>query len=180
MASIPLRYKLAGCGFWTTFGALLARNAITIAMVQLSAAPSLNTSNKTDGNDVEFCRGENVTDGVELRDHQFSYDADIVWSHRQRALMLSAFFLGHAFGFLVVGPVLGKFGVRHSIIFVLLSSSLLSLLFPTLAKMSYHVAFVSRLLLGLIQAIHLPAFMMFWGSWAPGIPSHTSTRSKKT
>ena len=178
MASTPLRYKLAGCGFWTTFGALLARNAITIAMVQLSAAPSLSTSNKTGENDVEFCRVENVTDGVELRDHQFSYDAEIVWSHRQRALMLSVFFLGHAFGFLVVGPVLGKFGVRHSITFVLLS---FVAAFPDIGK-----NVLSRCLCLTPPARSHPSnplarvYDVLGQLGARYIPPHTSTQSKRT
>ena len=154
---IPLRYKLACCGFWTTFAALLARNAITIAIVQL-AAPSHN------GTEVQYCRDSNYTDAVTTQ----NYHSETAWNHQQRAMMLGAFFLGHAFGFIVVGPVLSRLGVRHSITLVLLSSSIISILFPTFVTVSYRVAFVSRLLLGLIQAIHLPAFMMLWGSWAPG------------
>ena len=115
-------------------------------------------------NVVQYCRDSNYTDAVMTQ----NYHSETAWTHQQRAMMLGAFFLGHAFGFIVVGPVLSRLGVRHSITLVLLSSSIISILFPTFVTVSYRVAFVSRLLLGLIQAIHLPAFMMLWGSWAPG------------
>ena len=161
--AIPFRFTLAFCGFWTTFAALLARNAITIAIVQLAAPPpSQNGSGShnycDDGVNLSYAFNETPDDAK----------SESVWTHQQRAMMLGAFFLGHTFGFVIVGPVLSKLGVRHSITFVLLSSSIMSMLFPTFLSVSFGVAFASRLLLGIIQAIHMPAFLMLWGSWAPG------------
>ena len=183
--NLPVRYKLAICGFFTTFGALLTRNGVTIvegnsfsssvvklhlkgffginfyphykAIVQMSSGVMHSTA--------DFCPAENSSQSTnDTNYHAFD------WSNKQRGLMLSSFFLGHALSVFAVGPLLKALDARNSITFILLSSAVLTIMFPwflQINKIGYHVAFMSRLILGILQGLHLPAFFTFWGRWAP-------------
>ena len=114
---------------------------------------------------ADFCPAENSSQSTnETNYHAFD------WSNKQRGLMLSSFFLGHALSVFAVGPLLKALDARKSITFVLLSSTVLTIMFPwflQINKIGYHIAFMSRLILGILQGLHLPAFFTFWGRWAP-------------
>ena len=119
-----------------------------------------------------FCPAESLQQNTnDTSQHVFD------WSNKQRGLMLGAFFLGHALSVFAVGPILKALDARNLITFVLLSSAVLTILFPwflQINKVGYHIAFVSRMILGIIQGLHLPAFFTFWGRWAPGKLAQTN------
>ena len=61
-------------------------------------------------------------------------------------------------------------GSRTTITVAVLSSSLLSSLFPllvSLPKVGFCIGFMARILLGILQALQIPAFVNLWTHWAP-------------
>ena len=138
---IPFRYKLAFVGFLTTFAALLTRNALTIAIVDMVNSSPGQTNQS-------ICPG----DEIEVFLSNFTKTTGFPWSNRQKGLLLGGFFLGNGVGVFVVGIALKHLDVRKSVTMVLMSSGIISLLFPYSASISYQLALGFRFLLGIIQA----------------------------
>ena len=137
---VPFRYKLAVVGFLTTFAALLTRNALTIAIVDMvNSSPGQSNQSVCPSYDTKvlLSNSSNMTG--------FS------WPNRQKGLLLGGFFLGNGAGVFVVGVTLQRLDVRKSVTMVLMLSGIISLVFPYSTAISYKLALGLRFLLGIIQ-----------------------------
>ena len=92
---MAIRVLLAAVGLLTTWSSLLARNALNLAIVQMSSAAHQKSMSKS----TSMCLNTTTVVSSLNQTVQDSEPASFEWSNKQHGLMLGGFFFGYAIGF---------------------------------------------------------------------------------
>lgn len=89
------------------------------------------------------------------------------WSDSQQGLLKSAFFWGYLVLQIHGGTLAEKYGTRKVLGIALLISAILTLLTPVIAKWNIWALFVSRILIGIAEAVTFPSLPPLLQKWVP-------------
>ena len=89
------------------------------------------------------------------------------WSDSQQGLLKSGFFWGYLVLQIHGGTLAEKYGTRKVLGIALFISAILTLLTPLIAKWNIWALFVSRILIGIAEAVTYPSLPPLVQKWVP-------------
>lgn len=89
------------------------------------------------------------------------------WSTEEQGLLLSAFSYGYLFTQIPGGILATRIGGHRLYGAGIISTTLLTFLFPLASEFGLSALFVIRLLIGLCQGVVYPSLHAIWSKWAP-------------
>lgn len=92
---------------------------------------------------------------------------ELGWTETQKGLTLSAFFWGYSVGQVPASLVAEKLGSKTTFGFAILAPSILTLLVPLAANISFNTLLAIRALIGLAAAATFPSIYHFYPRWVP-------------
>ncbi|GAB1606330.1 uncharacterized transporter slc-17.2-like [Argonauta hians] len=165
------RMKL--CYVCTTALALMQmlRVDLSMAFVCMLKTPNVtaddNDSNQTTvtNNNKQHCHSSSliITNSSDNR----HYEGEFEWSDTLQSNILAGYFYGYMTTNILGGVLADKYGGRRVIGVFLLLTSLLTLLYPNLTRISGYFTLVIRILTGMTSAPIVPAIQSLYGRWAP-------------
>lgn len=124
----PVRNLIIALGFFTTFVTYMTRNSLNMAIIAMV---------KHDEED------NNVVNGTR------NYDkGEFEWSQSQQGIVLGSFAYGYVCLQIVGGRLAEKFGAKWIVATSLALSTILSCLQPVIARFSFVLLIISRVVLG--------------------------------
>ena len=97
----------------------------------------------------------------------FSLEGEFDWSLRHQQLVMGSYYWGYTAAMIPAAWLATKIGFRLAFGLAMSGGAVITLLFPASAKVSVHLALVTRILLGCLHAVAFPAMTGAWGAWAP-------------
>ena len=88
------------------------------------------------------------------------------WTEAQQGVLLSTFFYGYVISQIPGGVIVGKYGGKSVAGIVILTSSVLTLLTPIAADVSFYLISVVRVCSGLAQGMVYPALLVLLRNWS--------------
>ena len=89
------------------------------------------------------------------------------WDETTKGLVMGSVFLGYLSSQLIGGWLADKFGAARMLTYSVLSFSVLTLLTPLAASISFATLIAARIALGVAEGIAVPATYAFIGRWSP-------------
>lgn len=97
----------------------------------------------------------------------FFKSSKVKWTDEEQMIIHSGFFYGYILTNIPGAVMAEKFGAKPVLLFAGLGSGICSLLFPFVAKISFNFAFLTRVLLGIIQGPLFPSVYILYSQWLP-------------
>ncbi|XP_023217578.1 uncharacterized protein LOC111619972 [Centruroides sculpturatus] len=158
---LPARVILAILGFFTVttiYSHRVVLNVAIVAMVNNSAVKSIN-ENKTTSQECVDATVKNST--------QEEKEGEFAWSQTIQGIVLGSFYYGYTFAQFFGGWISVLVGAKRILISTLLVTSILILLTPSAARLSFVMVICVRFINGLCQGLTYPAVYTLLGRWAP-------------
>ncbi|XP_052832455.1 sialin isoform X1 [Octopus bimaculoides] len=147
---------------------------LQIMRVNLSMAfvCMLKTPNRT-ANNVNSTQSSQQCSGLLTHNHSSheTYNGEFTWSNNLQANILAGYFYGYILTNILGGILADKYGTRNILGFSLVSASVLTLLQPSLSRISGYFTLVLRILTGLVSGPMFPSIQSLFGRWAPPLES---------
>lgn len=107
-----------------------------------------------------------ATDG-DMAEHEKMPDEDeaIDWSIGYQNLLLSALYIGYAPTMLLSGNLAETYGSKIPLLIAILGSAMINLLTPIVARYSFTLLFLLRVLLGILQGGLVPSIYDLFNKW---------------
>ncbi|XP_052832456.1 sialin, partial [Octopus bimaculoides] len=96
-----------------------------------------------------------------------TFEGEFEWSNSLQSHMLAGYFYGYTVTNILGGMLADKYGGKNILCFTLISVSLVTLLYPSLSRISGYFTLVLRILTGLLSGSLYPSIQSLWGRWAP-------------
>ncbi|XP_036368797.1 uncharacterized transporter slc-17.2-like isoform X2 [Octopus sinensis] len=151
---------------YVSFFALLLMQTLRVDL-SMSLVCMLKTPNRTiDEVDLtrnnEHCsRSDNRTSNGE------DFEGEFEWGNTLQSNMLAGYYYGYIITNLLGGVLADKYGGKRVMGASIFSASLLTILHPSLTRISGYFTLVLRILTGLVSGPMCPAVLSLWGRWAP-------------
>ncbi|GAB1606334.1 sialin-like isoform X2 [Argonauta hians] len=153
---------------------LLQAMRVDLSMAFVCMLKSPNRTHTEDTNNTETTN-KCSSDSYSLNDNQTtsteSYDGEFDWGNNLQANMLSGYFYGYTLTNLIGGTLADKYGAKNILGGSLVTSSVLTLLYPSLSRVSGYFTLVLRVLTGLVSGPMFPSIQSLFGRWAPPLES---------
>ncbi|XP_052832452.1 sialin [Octopus bimaculoides] len=125
----------------------------------------LKTPNRTT-EEVNNTTSNQLCSGLENHSIAQTFEGEFEWSNTLQSHMLAGFFYGYTvagFG----GVLADKYGGKRVLGASLLSASILTILHPSLSRISGYITLVLRILTGAVSGLLPPAIQSLFGRWGP-------------
>jgi MFS transporter, ACS family, solute carrier family 17 (sodium-dependent inorganic phosphate cotransporter), other len=93
--------------------------------------------------------------------------AEFGWDETTKGLVLGSVFVGYLSSQLIGGWLADKFGATRMLTYSVLAFSVLTLLTPLAAEISFATLITARIALGVAEGLAVPATYAFIGRWSP-------------
>ncbi|KAK7092604.1 sialin-like [Littorina saxatilis] len=151
-----VRFRLA-LVTWFGFAVLYAqRTNLSIAMVCMAKTPVHNTTGKN----------ADVNEKCPELEHA-AKDDGFDWDKPLQGQILGSFFYGYMVMQVPGGVLSERFGAKVIVAIGMFPVAVLTLVTPLLTRVHYILLIVTRVLIGLGQAVMYPAATALWGRWSP-------------
>ncbi|XP_046660878.1 putative inorganic phosphate cotransporter isoform X2 [Homalodisca vitripennis] len=164
-ACLPQRYVLSVFILVGLVVCYLMRVCVNLALNEMTF--KLNATESHSGTKQHFCPVEASTANATKTRAEFDWD-----QHLQHDIIKSIF-IGYIVAHVPAGVLADMFGGKHIFGIGILVSSILSLCFPFLARLSPYAFIFGRILQGFGQGVMFPSSSALIAKWAP--PSERST-----
>ncbi|CAI9739907.1 uncharacterized transporter slc-17.2-like sialin-like [Octopus vulgaris] len=134
----------------------------------------LKTPNRT-ANDANSTQSTQQCSGLDTHNQSSheTYNGEITWSNTLQANVLAGYYYGYILTNILGGILADKYGAKNILGFSLVSASALTLLYPSLSRISGYFTLVLRILTGLVSGPMFPTVQSLFGRWAPPLESST-------
>uniref|UniRef100_A0A0L8GNR4 Major facilitator superfamily (MFS) profile domain-containing protein n=1 Tax=Octopus bimaculoides TaxID=37653 RepID=A0A0L8GNR4_OCTBM len=95
------------------------------------------------------------------------FEGEFEWSNTLQSNILACYFYGYISTNILAGILANKYGGKRVLGGSLLFASILTILHPSLSRISGYLTIVLRILTGLVSAPMFPAILSLMGLWAP-------------
>lgn len=140
---------------------------LSMAFVCMLKTPNFTAIEVNNTRSTQHCPGE-VTHN---RSSHETYNGEFTWSNNLQANILAGYFYGYTLTNIVGGILADKYGAKKILGFSLVSASTLTLLYPSLSRISGYFTLVLRILTGLVSGPMFPSIQSLFGRWAPLLES---------
>ncbi len=106
-------------------------------------------------------------DRVNMSVASIPMQAEFDWDETTKGLVMGAVFVGYLSSQLIGGWLADRFGAARMLTYSVLSFSLVTLLTPLAAGISFGMLIFARIALGVAEGIAVPATYAFIGRWSP-------------
>ncbi|XP_067118853.1 uncharacterized protein [Centruroides vittatus] len=158
---LPARVILTILGFFAVtaiYSHRVVLNVAIVAMVNNSAVKSMN-ENKT--------AYQECVDAIVKNSTQEEKEGEFAWSQTIQGIVLGSFYYGYTFAQFFGGWISVLVGAKRILISTLLVTSILILLTPSAARLSFVMVICVRFISGLCQGLTYPAMYTLLGRWTP-------------
>ena len=149
------RYILAWMGCFGIMNVYFTRINISVAMVAMVGVT--RTSNRSESACVDRFGEE----------ESLSIEGEFDWSLRDQQLVMGSYYWGYTLAMIPAAWLATRIGFRLAFGLAMAGGAVTTLMFPTMARVSVHLALVARVILGSLHAVAFPAMTGAWGAWAP-------------
>ncbi|XP_014769647.1 sialin isoform X3 [Octopus bimaculoides] len=161
------RWRLCYVSFFTLLLMQTLRVDLSMSLVCMLKTPNRTIDEVDLTLDNEHCsRLDNRTSNGE------NFEGEFEWSNTLQSNMLAGYFYGYIVTNLLGGVLADKYGGKKVMGASIFSASVLTVLHPSLTRISGYFTLVLRILTGLVSGPMCPAIQSLWGRWAP--PSENS------
>ncbi|XP_036355395.1 uncharacterized transporter slc-17.2-like isoform X2 [Octopus sinensis] len=117
--------------------------------------------------EVSFTANEHRCSALHNYSSNRNYEGEFEWSDKLQSNMLAGYFYGYIGTNIVGGLLADKYGGKRVLGASFLSSSILTILHPSLSRVSGYFTLVLRILTGVVSGPIYPALQSLFGRWAP-------------
>ncbi|XP_014769636.1 uncharacterized transporter slc-17.2 [Octopus bimaculoides] len=96
-----------------------------------------------------------------------NFKGEFEWSDTLQSNMLAGYFYGYVITNILGGLLADKYGGKRVVAGSILSAGILTILHPSLSRISGYITLVLRILTGLLSGPIIPAVQSLYGRWAP-------------
>ncbi|XP_050432550.1 sialin-like isoform X2 [Adelges cooleyi] len=166
---VSQRWVMAVMGMMGVTMAYVMRGCLAITITQM-VKPVVNTIEKVGQKDLEYCpmpyvpqRQSNTTSTHYEEDTSSRFD----WDEETQGLILSAFYYGYIITHVPGGLLAQRFGGKHTMGLGILSTAVLTMFTPMVARMGSTQLMILRFVEGLGEGTTFPALCTLLAQWAP-------------
>ncbi|GAB1606331.1 uncharacterized transporter slc-17.2-like, partial [Argonauta hians] len=151
----------------------MLRVDLSMAFVCMLKTPNVtaddNDSNQTTvtNNNNQHCHSSSSSLIITNSSDNRHYEGEFEWSDTLQSNMLAGFFYGYMTTNILGGVLADKYGGRRVIGVSILSTSLLTLLYPSLTRISGYFTLVLRILTGIASGPLFPTVQSLFSRWVP-------------
>ncbi|XP_014781935.1 uncharacterized transporter slc-17.2 isoform X2 [Octopus bimaculoides] len=134
---------------------------LSMAFVCMLKTPNRTTEELNNTTNDQHCSG--------LNDHSSNqnYEGELEWSDTLQSNMLAGFFYGYISTNILAGVLADKYGGKRVLGVSFLSASILTILHPSLSRISGYFTLVLRILTGVALGSIYPGIQSLFGRWVP-------------
>ncbi|XP_052832459.1 uncharacterized transporter slc-17.2-like [Octopus bimaculoides] len=126
----------------------------------------LKTPNRT-SEEVNVTTNNQHCSGFDNRSMNQNYEGEFEWSDTLQANVLAGYFYGYVATNSLGGLLADKYGAKRVVGGSILSASILTILHPSLSRISGYLTLILRILTGMASGSIYPAVQSLYGRWAP-------------
>ncbi|CAI9739909.1 uncharacterized transporter slc-17.2-like-like [Octopus vulgaris] len=134
---------------------------ISMAFVCMLKTPNRTSEEVNVTTDNQHCSGFDNRSMIE------NYEGEFEWSDTLQSNILAGYFYGYIATNYLGGLLADKYGAKRVVGGSILSASILTILHPSLSRISGYLTLVLRILTGMASGSIYPAFQSLYGRWAP-------------
>ncbi|XP_036368991.1 uncharacterized transporter slc-17.2-like [Octopus sinensis] len=134
---------------------------ISMAFVCMLKTPNRTSEEVNVTTDNQHCSGFDNRSMIE------KYEGEFEWSDTLQSNILAGYFYGYIATNYLGGLLADKYGAKRVVGGSILSASILTILHPSLSRISGYLTLVLRILTGMASGPIYPAFQSLYGRWAP-------------
>ncbi|XP_029647257.1 uncharacterized transporter slc-17.2-like [Octopus sinensis] len=160
--------RFYSCRWRTCYACTVALILLQSLRVDISMAfvCMLKTPNRTN-NENNFTRTNEHCSSLNNHKIMQHFEGEFEWSNTLQSNILACYFYGYISTNILAGILVNKYGGKKVLGSSLLFASFLTILHPSLSRISGYLTIVLRILTGMVSAPMFPAILSLMARWAP-------------
>ncbi|XP_014787304.1 uncharacterized transporter slc-17.2 [Octopus bimaculoides] len=134
---------------------------LSMALVCLLKTPNRTNVEVNNTTNKQHCSG---SDNYSINQN---FEGEFEWSDALQSNILTGFFYGYMATNFIGGLLADKYGAKRVLGGSILSASILTILYPSLSRISGYFTLVLRILTGAVSGPLFPAIQSLFGRWGP-------------